>query len=197
MIPRLVAISPGDGRDLEPWLRALGPAGLPGLLIREPAGEASELLALARQWGVPWVCVHLKTPGADRLPATVPRHLPAHEDPVAWRSRVDGALGQSTHDAVELERALEAGLEYAFLSPIRTPTSKLHDLRPTLGFEDAGRIAQRRCVLGLGGLRPRDLPEARAAGLHGVALIGGLFGAATPAEAARRLAAQKMNRSSS
>lgn len=196
MIPRLVAISPGDGRDLEPWLRALGPAGLPGLLIREPSGEATELLALARRW-VPWVCVHLKTPGADRLPSTVPRHLPAHEDPMSWRSRIDGALGQSTHDAAELGRALGAGLEYAFLSPVRTPTSKQHDPRPTLGFEGAGRIAQRRCVLGLGGLRPGDLAEARAAGLYGVALIGGLFGAATPAEAARRLDAQKMNRSSS
>ena len=63
MSPTVIAITPGDGRELAPWIRALGEAGLDALVVREPglpAPQADALVTLAQQH-VPEVIVHART----------------------------------------------------------------------------------------------------------------------------------------
>ncbi len=80
-------------------------------------------------------------------------------------------VGASCHDAAELARAVELGLDYALLGPV-LPTAS-HPGATTLGWEGFARCVA-GCeipVLALGGLRPEMLETARQAGAHGIALM--------------------------
>jgi len=170
--PSLLAITPGDGRDLKPWLIALAAAGLPGVLIREPALGADDLATLAAL-PIELVILHAKNPHAAAL--GMPLHGP-------------GCAGRSCHDETDVDTALESGAHYALLSPIWRPTSKPGDRRSPLGLERFLRCAKGRPVLALGGV---DVARYRALQAHGAgaAVCGALFGASSPSEAAQRLRA--------
>lgn len=175
--PRLLAITPGDGRDLTPWLLTLGAAGLGAVLIREPHLDAPALrrvVALAERW-IPLVIVHDKNPHAARL------GRPLHGRPGP------GIAGVSCHDARGLDRAFAEGASYALLSPVWSPASKPTDRRPTLGLEGYLAMAADRPVLALGGVDGPRLRTLRARGAWGGALMGCLFGASTPDAAAAAL----------
>lgn len=112
-------------------------------------------IELARELGVG---VHLR---AAQLAALEARPLPVG----AW-------VAASCHDAAELARAAELGVDFVTLSPLR-PTAS-HPGAPALGW---GRFAVlvETCALpvyALGGVGPEDLVIARVAGAQGVAGIG-------------------------
>lgn len=196
--PRLVALSPGSlegARAAERFARAVSEAleaGLRGILLREPALCDRELLALARELverGRPrgaWVGVHdrLHVALAADAPAA---HLGFRSLPPAIARRVVGeglALGFSAH-AGDAPGA-ELGADYLFLGPLH-PTPKEHGPLAPLGLEGFARERARRAlpVLAIGGLRPEHARAALAAGAQGLAVRGGIFGAADPAAAAR------------
>lgn len=185
MLPRLVAITPGDGRALAPWIDALADAGLPGLILREPHLDGAALAALAERAsaGIPWVALHDRNPAARGLPW--PLHLPATAD----RSGLRQLFGVSCHDGAALDAAFHDGASWATLSPVWSPTSKPEDTRPTWGLDRFLRVARGRPVLALGGVDPARAQQAWARGATGVAVLGGIFGAASPEEAARRAVA--------
>lgn len=208
-LPRLLAITPGDhgrARDLQEWLRPLGEAGLPGVLIREPGIDAAETRALAREavrW-IPFVIVHDRCAGARAT--GLPLHLgeSAVAEPIGGtdpgrsllRNRDDlpqgVRFGVSCHSREALDLAFGAGASWALLSPVWSPGSKPGDTRPTLGLERFVRWAAGRPVFALGGIDAERLVELRRAGAHGAALIGALFGRPSPregAEAVRELVA--------
>lgn len=184
--PRLLAVTPGDhgrGRDLRPWLRALGEAGLPAVLLREPHAEASEVAALADEaarW-IDAVIVHERCAGARAL--GLPLHLRA--GPLGGRAPA-GPFGVSCHDGAELDAAFAAGASWALLSPVWPPRSKPDDARPTLGLEGYLDRAAGRPVLALGGVDADRLRALRLAGGWGAAVLGGVFDARTPDGAAAR-----------
>jgi len=87
------------------------------------------------------------------------------------RPQETGLLAASCHTLQELGHAMAIGLDFAVLGPVKaTPT---HPHASLLGWEGFRRIAEGASipVYAIGGLGPRDLDEARAAGAHGVAMI--------------------------
>lgn len=84
-------------------------------------------------------------------------------------------IGASCHDPIELGRAVELGLDYALLSPVK-PTASHPEAQP-LGWQTfAEWIAPIPLpVYALGGLTPKDLDTAIAHGAQGIAAIRGLW----------------------
>jgi thiamine monophosphate synthase len=189
-LPSLIAITPGDGRPLKPWIEALGHAGLRGLLIREPSLDAPTLEDLVRysQDHVASVLVHGGCAGHAHL-ACSGLHLASHAflDPLPLKQQ--GWLGVSTHNAQELEDAFARGADYVFLSPVGKPISKPKDQRQVLGISGFLNIAGRRPVYALGGITPSICATLMNEGAFGVAVMGDLFGCASPDQAEERLKA--------
>ncbi|MFM2245224.1 MAG: hypothetical protein RL071_1298 [Pseudomonadota bacterium] len=183
--PRLLALSPGDGRPLGPWLRALAGAGWPAVLLREKADLDEHWRRAADQaahLGLA-VLVHADNPGARADPGGWPLHLPSTGPghPAAW--------GRSCHSAAALDQAFAEGARYALLSPIWSPGSKPGDARPPLGPAALITLAAGRPVLALGGVDAARLGQLAAAGAWGATVLGALAGPDPgPAAAALRAA---------
>jgi len=169
------AVEIGTDAQLRAIERALAD-GLRLIQIREPgmADEAlrafaAEVVARAREHGA-IVVVNgdadvARSAGADGV------HLKGSRL-AACTSRPDFEwVGASCHTRAELERAGALGLDYALLGPVR-PTLTHPDAKG-IGWENFGALVADLPlpVLGLGGLGPRDVAEARARGGHGVASI--------------------------
>lgn len=186
----IVAVSPGDGRHLEPWLVALGGAGLRTLILREP-GETEATLrawaAVATEHGI-HVIVHDRHPAARALAAEagLGLHVPATADPTP----LDGLrpFGVSCHSETEVDTALAAGADYVFLGPVWRPNSKPDDIRRAIGPARFLDLATRRPVWALGGITPQRWAVLRRGGATGAAVLGDLFERHTPQDAAARFA---------
>jgi 8-oxo-dGTP diphosphatase len=114
---------------------------------------------LARR--LPGVGVHLSAAQLDRL---AERPLPA-----------DRLVGASCHDARELERAERLGVDFVVLGPVQATAS--HPGAAPMGWDAfAALVSRAHCpVYALGGVGPRDLDSAWAAGAQGVAGISALW----------------------
>lgn len=113
-------------------------------------------------------------------------HLAAGSDVAAARRRLGaGALiGLSTHSVAETARA--HGADYVTLSPILPSPSK-PDYGPALGLA-ALAAARRRApcpIVALGGADARSIPDLVAAGAAGIAMMGGIMRAPSPADEVR------------
>jgi len=80
-------------------------------------------------------------------------------------------VGASCHDRADLDAAASLGCDFAVFGPV-APTDS-HPGAPTLGFDALGSQLSltRLPVYALGGMKPADLPAARQAGAHGVAIM--------------------------
>jgi len=107
--------------------------------------------------------------GADGL------HLPAQALMAARQRPQFEWCGASCHDAAELARAEELGVDFAVLGPVLEKPGR-PDL-PGIGLRRFGDLATGRPlpVFALGGMRLSDLDSARARGGHGVAMIRGAW----------------------
>jgi thiamine-phosphate diphosphorylase len=89
-------------------------------------------------------------------------------------------VGRSCHDAAELARAHEEGCDYVTVSPLHLTASK-PGYGPPLGPSGLAALVAALptpgapLVLALGGVRPSDVAACRAAGAHGVAVMGALM----------------------
>ena len=102
-------------------------------------------------------------------------HLPSREL-MAVKSRPDVEwCGASCHDAMELERAREMGLDFVLLGPVRATPS--HSGTPDLGWNKFADLIRDYSlpVFALGGMRVANLDEARRRGAHGVAMVRGAW----------------------
>ena len=188
-LPRLLAITPGDGRDLYPWVDALGGAGLQGLLIRELHMEREALEALVTHAERSLECVHVHSACAPGPPLGHRAHLSWNAFAQEGGSPHPGGFGVSTHTEEEVKAALEAGADYTFLSPVHRPTSKPHDDRPPLGMDMFLRIAKGRPVYALGGITAPVWADLKGKSAFGAAVLGDLFGCDSPQASAERLSA--------
>ncbi|MEK6210481.1 MAG: Nudix family hydrolase [Pseudomonadota bacterium] len=102
-------------------------------------------------------------------------HLPAQALMAARQRPQFEWCGASCHDAAELARAAELGVDFAVLGPVLEKPGQ-PDL-PGIGLQRFGDLAGGRPlpVFALGGMRLSDLDSARARGAHGVAMIRGAW----------------------
>jgi thiamine-phosphate pyrophosphorylase len=179
--------------ELDRWLDGLGRAGVDAVQLRDKTLDDLEVWRLARhaRQRLPAGCrvvVNRRldlalAAGADGV------HLPADGLPVAALRRRFGRgvlIGVSTHRPDEVERARDAGADYAVYGPVFPTPGKPG---APAGLEGLGRAAGLGLpVLALGGVDAGRLAEVAAAGAAGVA---GIRAFADPASAAAmvRLAA--------
>jgi len=105
--------------------------------------------------------------GADGVHLTAAQLDGARPD-VPW-------CGASCHSAEELRKAEGLGADFAVLGPVRATPS--HPDAAPLGWERFRDIAAGAAipVYALGGVVPRDLEQAKAAGAHGLAMVRGAW----------------------
>lgn len=184
-LPPTYLITPEPGAGDDAFLKALACSLETGVRLvqlrvrsRPPAqvrSLARAALGLCRQAGARMLVNGdldlAEAIGADgvHLPAARLRELgqrPAGPD--RW-------VGASCHDAAELGRAVELGVDFAVLSPVRGTAS--HPGAPPLGWHRFWSLTEtaKLPVYALGGLGPADLPMAWAHGAQGVAAIRGLW----------------------
>lgn len=199
-LPRLfVLVGPDDDLALLPALAALG---VTGFQVRAKAGTDRARLALVghvldavRPHGATVVVddrldlalaagadgVHL---GAEDLPVREARRLARHLAPSL-------VVGATCRDADQVRAAAEDGADYAGLGPLSASGSKT-GLPAPLGVAAVRAVLAAGCrlpLVGIGGVDARTAREARAAGAHGVAVIGALWRAPDPLRAAEELVA--------
>ncbi|MCO4747902.1 MAG: thiamine phosphate synthase [Proteobacteria bacterium] len=164
---RILAITPGDGRDLRPWIDALD---IDAILLREPGAKVADLAAHVAARGLD---VHVHSRCADRPEADY-LHIRGSE---ATPGRT---FGVSCHSTADLDTAFARGAAYALLSPVFAPTSKPDDRRTPLGRQPFLDGAADRPVYALGGIT-----TATAFAAYGLA-VSGFFFEVTAAEARQR-----------
>ena len=167
----IVGITQG-GPDLVARLRDALAAGLDRALVREDALPAGiEALALDHPGRV---VLHARMPealaAAARLPVGV--HFASTASPAAWRGAASFSV--STHTVAEARAAAAAGAAWVLLSPIWPSPSKPGDTRRPLGV---GVLGDAPRAVALGGVSAARVAACRAAGAHGAAGMGGIFGA--------------------
>lgn len=190
-VPRLFVLtdrrrSEAAGRSLQATVAAALDAGAPAILLREkdlPAEPrralAVELLALTEQAGVRLIVASDAGLAAQIGAAGV--HLAQRDTSPRWWA--DGLLtGRSCHDAAEVRAATAEGADYVTVSPVATSGSK-PGYGPGLGegglfvlVEVAGAVP----VVALGGVTAANADGWRAAGAHGLAVMGAVMGADDP-----------------
>lgn len=84
-------------------------------------------------------------------------------------------IGASCHDAAQLAKAVQLGVDFATLSPVLATAS--HPKAPPLGWARFEALVETAAmpVYALGGMASAQLPQARAAGAQGVAGISGFW----------------------
>lgn len=185
VIPKLLGISPGDhgcGRTLTWIVQGAVDGGLRALILREPHLSEAAYVELARRLSPllgPGLILHGSHPNAAHLAGRAGwgLHLPAQADWTGVRTQIKGLLGASCHNADELAAAVDAGVDYATISPVFTPISKPADVRPSLGLEELEGLANSVGipVFALGGMNPENTRSVLQSGAHGVASMGFLF----------------------
>jgi thiamine monophosphate synthase len=179
------------GRDLVDTVVACADAGLSAVVVREhdldPAARTSLIGELARVPGLTVISSRIPDAAAHGL------HMAAAGDDICNTSladlpgrcddQVDGStacymwLGRSCHSRAEVRRAAAEGATYATLSPYAVSRSKPGYGPPLPAEVFADHPIP---VFALGGVDPSNAPQARAAGAHGVAVMGAVMRAEDP-----------------
>lgn len=156
---------------------------------RELLGLARELRKICTAHGAPLLIndridVALAC-GADGV------HLPADSFSVRDARELLGPsklIGCSTHTIAEVEAANRAGSNFVVFGPVYEPISK-SAYGPMAGVEALRAVCEASDipVYALGGITPDRIAELSDCEIAGVAVIGSVFGADSPADATRAL----------
>ena len=196
MLPRLVLIADGFTQPAraERTLEACR-AGVPWVHLRDHAVDdetfemaARRLVARLRD-EVPGVRISIngRLPVAEALATGL--HV-GRRGPAIAAARAclpEAVVGFSAHDVAEGRRAVDAGADYLFFSPVFETTSKPG--HAGVGVEALGRFSRAVPavpVFALGGVTPERVGICRAAGAYGVAVLSGVLDAPDPVAATAR-----------
>lgn len=189
VLPRLFCLV--DATDDLSLLPALAASGVDGFQVRAKALDDRALLDLV-------VTVRAAVAGAtvvvdDRLDIALAAgadgvHLGSRDLPVAAARALAPTLliGATCRSADDVRRAAGAGADYAGLGPVFATTSKA-GLPGPLGLGAVTDAAGLLPLVAIGGIDARTAAAARAAGAHGVAVIGALWRQPDPLAAAQDL----------
>jgi thiamine-phosphate pyrophosphorylase len=171
------------GRDLVTTVARCSEAGLTAVVLREldlPEDRRAELAILLAQ--------HVTVISARRpVAAAAGVHLAAHQ-PLADAGAA-AMHGRSCHDDGEIAQAFVEAADYVTVSPVSSSASK-PGYGPALGLDGVRRavaIAHGVPVLALGGVDVSNVRKLRAAGAHGVAVMGSIMRAPDPAAVTKQL----------
>jgi len=195
-VPNLVLVTDRNataGRDLGDVVAAALDAGLPAVQLRDRDLPGRPLLALAERLRLLTARAGALLLVNDRVDVAVAAgadgvHLGGASMPVdvARRLLPPGALvGVSTHAVPEVAAATA---DFAFFGPVHATPSKAA-FRPPQGvarLREAVAVA-RIPVLAIGGITRPHIPDLRAAGAAGVAVIRAILSADDPGSATRAL----------
>lgn len=167
-LPRLVVIADAASapRPLPEIVASAAEHGARAFVLRArelPLREQAELAAALRAV-LPEGCmlIHAGGPG----PAV---HLAAQEPFPQPRPAL---VGRSCHHAADIDRVLQEGCDYAFVSPVYETPSK-PGYGPPLGPSGLAALCPPGLrVYALGGVRPERVAECLRAGAYGVAIMG-------------------------
>ena len=178
-LPRLLLLTDRAqlplGRSLVAAVAEGVEAGLTHVVLRELDLGDEQRVALAQALvGVGATVIAAHRP----LPGTIGTHLPA---------TAEGAgLGRSCHSRAEVVAAAEEGTAYATLGPVGPSASK-PGYGPPLPLGDLAGLPIP--AFALGGVTPANAGAMLAAGAHGVAVMGVVMRAESPAAVVARLLA--------
>lgn len=171
-MPRLVVLTDRSqlslGRCLRAQMADCRDAGLTHVVLRELDlldQQREQLAADLAELGLTVIAARRD------LAAAVGMHL------AAGQPTVPGVFGRSCHDRAEVVRAAAEGAQWATLSPY-TATASKPGHGPPIRAEDWADLPLP--VLALGGITPSNAAAARAAGAHGVAVMGAVMRAPDP-----------------
>jgi thiamine-phosphate pyrophosphorylase len=199
-VPRLHVVTDDEVLARERWvsaaifvLRAGGPSV--ALHVRGPRTSSATihrlvtaLLGEARRSGA-WLVLNDRVDVALATGVTAV-HLGRRSLPLEVARRLLGTearIGVSCHSGDEVAGARSGGADYAFVGTI-FPTPG-HPGAPGIGVEGLRRIAagaEGLPVVGIGGVDADRVEAVRAAGVHGVAAIRGVWDTEEPAVAVAR-----------
>jgi thiamine-phosphate pyrophosphorylase len=150
------------------------------LLPAERRALLGSLVTLGKRYEA-MVCVH------EDLDAAVVAgvggvHLPSGSDLAAVRRQLPKTLlGASAHSAEQASALLRGGADYVTISPVFATASK-PGYGPLVGLDGLARVVAQAPgpVIALGGVTAENAALCRAAGAHGVAVMGGVMRATNP-----------------
>ncbi len=121
--------------------------------------------------------------GADGVHLNTQRLLNLNRRPLDRRFWV----AASCHNLQELEQAARMEADFVVVSPVQATAS--HARAKPLGWQEFQRLCRQTVlpVYALGGMRPQDLSHACACGARGVAMISGVWQAASISRAVASL----------
>lgn len=192
MLPRLFCLV-GVADDLT-VLPALVSAGVEGFQVRAKGLADAALLAFAEA-----VVAAVRPLGAlvvvnDRVDVALASgadgvHLGRDDLPVAVARRLapDLLVGATCRDRDQVRQAASEGANYAGFGPVFATASKA-GLPAALGPDAVRASVGFLPLVGIGGVDAATAPALRAAGAHGVAVIGAIWRQRDPVAAAKELA---------
>lgn len=190
-LPRLLLLTDRgqlpEGRDLVSTVTDCVAAGLEAVVLRELDLPEQQRQALARALGATGVTVIL---ARAWLPGARAVHLAAAQSP--HDARPAPFHGRSCHDDEEVRRAVAGGASYLTISPVAASASK-PGYGPALGEAGVRRavaVAGEVPVFALGGVGADNAATMRAAGAHGVAVMGAVMRDPDPAAVVARVLEQ-------
>ncbi|MEP9381613.1 thiamine phosphate synthase [Nocardioides sp. KR10-350] len=180
-------------------LPALAEAGVDGFQVRDKAATTRELVALTRTVLDAVAAYDAVVVVDDRLDVALATgahgvHLGGEDLAVGDARRIADAaapglvVGATCRDRAQVEAAAAAGADYAGFGPLFATSSKdgLPDPRGLDALAGATGVLP---LIGIGGVDAPRASAARAAGAHGVAVIGALWRQPDPLTAAKELVA--------
>jgi thiamine-phosphate pyrophosphorylase len=197
VLPRVFClVGPDDDLSLLP---ALAARGVTGFQVRDKTSEDRDCLALVVTVMASLTSYDVMVVVDDRLDVALAAgadgvHLGARDLPLVHARRLADALdrpfvvGATCRDATQVRAAVDDGADYAGFGPIGVSGSKA-DLPEPLGVAALRGAAGHLPLVAIGGIDVPTAREVRAAGAHGVAVIGALWRARDPLRAAEELVA--------
>ncbi|MEI7057730.1 thiamine phosphate synthase [Nocardioides sp. CCNWLW239] len=194
-LPRLFClVSTTDDLTLLP---ALAAAGVDGFQVRDKTATTRELLVLTAsviELVAAYDCCVVVDDRLDVALAVGAQgvHLGASDLPLDEARRIADAvtpgliIGATCRDRAAVEEAAAAGADYAGFGPVFATTSKA-GLPDPLGVSAVTEAAGVLPLIAIGGITTESAGPVRAAGAHGVAVIGGLWRQPDPVQAAKEL----------
>jgi thiamine-phosphate pyrophosphorylase len=180
------------GRDLVDLVAACLAAGLPAVQVREKDLPLPDVVALCRRVRAlrpaPFLIVNDRADvalavGADGVQRTH-ASLPVSDLKLVADKRVK--VGASVHSVKEAVAAAAEGADWVFFGPVYdTPSKRAYGAPQGLAMLERAASSVDIPVIAIGGITPARVPDVRAAGARGVAVIGAIASADDPAAATR------------